>query len=350
MAVLTPSEFAATPANRLIRFLVVVPTRGQPERLEPLLNALASQSFPRERWTLAIAFDGAAPTAELKSRLEAMGAIVAVAPERHGPGAARNLAVRSASEVTPVDHGFLAFTEDDCVPAPGWLAAAAARLEREPSLDVLEGATLLPDGAPARRRDGDRPTWLPTNLFVRRELFERVGGYCEEFFDPRAGIYFREDSDFGFTLREAGARVACDPAPRVTHPREHAAWLDPIRWARRYEMDPLLRARHPLAFREEIEVMRFGPFLLRRPFVRACAGYAVSLGVALAALLVKEAGVAAWFGCVAMALLLVIWSKWRFEPARIPLVPIVPFVLLLALARGRSRATRRAPGARPASA
>ena len=159
-------------------------------------------------------------------------------------------------------------------------------------------ATLLPDGAPVRRRVGDNPTWLPTNLFVRRDLFEQVGGYCEAFFDPRGAVYFREDSDFGFTLVEAGAPVAFDPAPRVTHPREHAAWLDPIRWARRYEMDPLLRARHPRAFRDEIEVMRLGPFVLRRPFVRGCVGYVVALAVAAAALWMREFGVATWFATV----------------------------------------------------
>ena len=350
MAVVTPAEPAVPHSNSALRFSVVVPTLGRADRLDPLLSALAAQSFPRERWTLTVAFDGVAPSAELKARLEAMGAIVAVSPERRGPGAARNLGARSTAVSSPAGRFFLAFTEDDCVPAPDWLATAAAHLERDPSLDVLEGATLLPDGAPARRRDGDRPTWLPTNLFVRRDLFERVGGYCEAFFDPRGAIYFREDSDFGFTLRESGARVAHDPAPRVIHPREHAAWLDPIRWARRYEMDPLLRARHPRAFREEIEVMRFGPFLLRRPFVRVCAGYVVALGVAVAALLIGETGVAAWFGCVAAVLIVVIWSKWRFEPRRIPLLPIVPFVLLQALARGGSRVTPRTRGARGASA
>lgn len=254
--------------------------------------------------------------------------------ERAGPGAARN---RGAARAR---GDYLAFTEDDCVPAPDWLEAAAARLAREADRppDVLEGATLLPDGRPARRRHEERPTWLPTNLFVRRPFFERVGGYCERFFDPRGGIYFREDSDFGFTATAANARVVFDPAPRVTHPREHGGWLDPIRWARRYEMDPLLASRHPAAFREEIEVVRLGPFRLRRPFVRACAGYVVALLAAASAALIGESGVAAWFAGVAIVMALAVWAKWRLDPRKLPAVLVVPPVLLYSLARGRARA------------
>ena len=347
---MTPSEPALPCPAAPCRYSVVVPTLGRADRIEPLLNALAAQTLPRERWTLTVAFDGTAPSDQLARRLEAMGAVVVSSPERRGPGAARNLGARASAGSCGAALDVLAFTEDDCVPAPDWLASAAARLDRDPALDVLEGATLLPDGSPARRRDGDRPTWLPTNLFVRRGHYERAGGYCEAFFDPRGSIYFREDSDFGFTLREAGARAACDPALRVVHPREHAGWLDPIRWARRYEMDPLLRARHPRAFREEIEVVRWGPFLVRRPFVRACSGYVVALIVAAAALAIGEAGVAAWLGGVALALLLVIWGKWRFGLSRIPLLPIVPVVLLVAMARGRQRVARRARDTGSASA
>jgi len=274
-----------------------------------------------------------------------MGAAAVSTPERRGPGAARNLGARASAARGAPAHDYLAFTEDDCTPEPDWLASAAARLERDPPIDVLEGATLLPDGSPARRRDGERPTWLPTNLFVRRGLFERVGGYCERFFDPHGSIYFREDSDFGFTLREAGARVAYDSLPRVTHPREHAGWLDPIRWARRYEMDPLLRERHPRAFREEIEVLRAGPLRLRRPFVRACVGYVTALAAAIAAAAIGEPGVASWFAGLAALMALLLWAKWRLDPRKLPAVLVVAPVLLASLARGRARVQKVAPAA-----
>jgi len=320
-----------------IRFTVVVPTRGRDDLLNPLLDALAAQTLDRSRWDLVVSFDGAEPSPAIARRLDAMAASTIANRERRGPGAARNAgAARGTGD-------YLAFTEDDCNPAPGWLERALERLDRDPAIDVLEGATLLPDGRPARRRAADRLTWLPTNLFVRRSLFEAVGGYCERFFDPATGVYFREDSDFGFTVMGRGARVLHDERPRVVHPREHSAWLDPVRWARRYEMDPLLAARHPEAFQDEIEVSRWGPFQLRRPFVRACAGFLLGCLVALGFLALGNAGLASWFAAVALILLLVIAAKWRFEPKHLVVAPVVPVVLFLALLRGRRRAAGVAP-------
>jgi glycosyltransferase involved in cell wall biosynthesis len=321
------------------RFTVVVPTLGRDDLLIPLLDALAAQTLDRTRWGVVLAFDGGALSPAVAQRMESIGARAATSAVRQGPGAARN---RGAAFAT---GDFLAFTEDDCVPAPDWLARAAARLERDTDVDVLEGATLLPDGSPARRRHGESLTWLPTNLFVRRDFFQRIGGYCEGYFDASRGIYFREDSDFGFTAAGAGARAIYDPAPRVIHPREHPGWLDPIRWAERYEMDPLLASRHPRAFRDEIEVARLGPLRMRRPFVRACAGFLVAAVSALVLVLMGEGDLASWFAALAAVLLLVIWAKWRFDPRRILVLPAVPIVLVAALVRGRRRAARE-PGPR----
>jgi glycosyltransferase involved in cell wall biosynthesis len=316
-------------------FSVVVPTLGHPSKLDSLLDALERQTLSRDRWDLIVSFDGAAPSGETSRRLGAWRARIETLAQRRGPGAARNAAARSAS------GEILAFTEDDCVPAPTWLESAAGVFAREPSLDVLEGATLLPDGRPARRRNGNELTWLPTNLFVRRRRFLDAGGYCEDFFDARSGIYFREDSDFGFTLEEKGARAAYNPAPQVAHPREHEAFADPIRWARRYEMDPLLQSRHPTRFRERIEVSRWGPFVVRRPFVRACAAHVIAVVAAVTALVLGDEGVASAMALFAALLVLALWAKWRFAPARLLVLPAVPWLLIASLFRGAWGTARR---------
>ncbi len=199
---------------------------------------------------------------------------------------------------------------------------------------MLEGATVRPDGRPTRRPDLEHLHYLPTNLFVRRSLFESVGGYCEDFFDPKRGIYFREDSDFGFSLEERGARTARESSAAVTHPLEHSGYLDPLRWAGRYEMDALLIARHPDRFRERIEILRVGPFALRRLFVRACFAYVIALGAVLLALLVQDQGLATAFTLVAVAAFLPIWAKWGFNLLRLPICLVVPFALTTALVRG----------------
>lgn len=320
-------------------FSVVVPTRGDPAKLANLLDALARQTLPRERFEIILALDQAELPAGIASRAAAAGIRSVRRPERSGPGAARN---RGAAEAR---GDVLAFTEDDVTPAPDWLERALARLDADPSLDVLEGATLKPGGRPVRIRAEEGPTWLPTNLFVRRTLFERVGGYHEGFFDPANGVYFREDSDFGFTIEAAGARAAIADDVRVEHPDEHPGFLDPLRWARRYEMDALLAARHPRRFRERIEVHRLGPFRIRRPIVRASCAYVLVLAGAAAAAALGRGELTRAALMVAAIAFLPVWAKWRFSPLRLPVALLVPFALVAALVRGRARVRTPGPGA-----
>src|SRR5262249_21653997 len=115
-------------------FSVIVPTRGDSAKLGPLLDALARQSFSRDRFEILIAFDGAAPDPAMGGAAGNGGARGFMSPGRRGPGAAGNLAGAKARGT------YLAFTEDDCLPSQDWLAQAATRLEREP-VDVLEGDT-----------------------------------------------------------------------------------------------------------------------------------------------------------------------------------------------------------------
>jgi len=310
------------------RFSVIVPTRGDAGRLAAFLESFTRQTVSNDRRELIVVFDGATPDAALSSRLAELGARVIRRERRAGPGAARNAGAAAA-------HGeFLAFTEDDVTPAPDWLERAAARLDADPTLDVLEGATLKPGGRPVRVLGDGGHAWLPTNLFVRRALFARVGGYHEGFFDLDRAVYFREDSDFGFTLEETGARIGMAPDACVTHPDEHPGWLDPLRWARRYEMDALLASRHPKLFRERIEVHRLGPLRIRRPIVRAAWVCVLAIVIALLAPLLGRREVTMPLLILAGAAYLPIWAKWRFDPRKLPAALAVPFVLVGSLVRG----------------
>lgn len=326
---------------RAPRLSVVVPTRGDPKKLANLLDALERQTLARDRFEVVLALDQSELAPEIDARVTAAGMRAVRRPARSGPGAARNCGASFAR------GEFIAFTEDDVAPAPDWLERGLARLDEDPSLDVLEGTTVKPGGRPVRKLDAGGHAWLPTNLFVRRALFERVGGYHEGFFNPVNGVYFREDSDFGFTLEESGARIALAPEVRVEHPEEHRGVLDPVHWAHRYEMDALLAARHPRLFRERIEVHRLGAFRIRRPIVRAAC---MCVFAAWAAVIVIVAG---WHDLAPPLLTLAgiaflpIWAKWRFNPLRLPVVILVPFALVASLLRGWARvrvSTRSRPG------
>ncbi len=315
------------------RLSLIIPTRGDDALLMRLAAALERQTVRAERTQRIVVFDGVAPRPLVLARLQTIAATVVELEHRSGPGAARNAGARLAR------GEFLAFSEDDVTPAPDWLERALARLDADPALDVLEGATLKPGGRPVRIAAAEGASWIPTNLFVRRELFERVGGYREDYFDPVRGIYFREDSDFGFTLEEAGARIGLAPDVVVTHPDEHPRYLDPLRWARRYEMDALLAARHPERFRERIEVHRMGPFTIRRPIVRAASACVLALAAAIAAWFLDAPSLVVPFLALAGLAFLPIWAKWRFDLLRLPVILLVPLALVVALARGRMRAS-----------
>ena len=319
-----------TPAPQ---FSVIVPTLGNRQRLETLIDALARQALDRSRWEWIVALDAPALDAGLEQRIAEHGG-VCVARAGGGPGAARNRGAAAAR------GEWLAFTEDDCVPAPEWLERAADAAARHPEAQVIVGTTTKPGGRPVHRQRQDAPLYLPTNLFVRREVFATAGGYCEDFFDAASRVYFREDSDFGFSLERLGARIIRAPEARVEHPDEHPGFLDPLRWARRHMMDPLLAARHPQRFREAIEVHAIGPLRIRRPVVRACVSFVVALIAAAVATAAGALVLGAQLAFVALAALIVVGAKWRFDPRRLAVLPLVPFVLVAALIHGAWRARR----------
>jgi glycosyltransferase involved in cell wall biosynthesis len=150
-----------------------------------------------------------------------------------GPAAARNAGV--AATGAPL----IAFTDADCVPAPGWLRAGVAALEHA---DLVQGRVEPEPGVPVGPFDHvitvreETGLYETANLFVRREWFERVGGF-RAFIDPAEG-HFGEDLVFGWAVRRAGGRSAFASDALVHHEvvkRPASAW---IRERRRLRLFP----------------------------------------------------------------------------------------------------------------
>ena len=231
-------------------FSVIIPTYNRCAQLRECLLALAMQEFPVALFEAIVVVDGSTDgTATMLREITLPYLLDLVFCKNGGAGQARNAGTARA-------HGrYLAFTEDDVIPDPHWLSHARSRLESD-EWDVLEGRTAYRETeADVRKFERERRvSFIPCNLFVRRTLFERVGGYSPEFHDTRTGLYFREDSDFGFRLMDAGARIHIAEDVRVSHPPQFVTLAGCYRHARRYIFDPLLYRHHPRRFREQIEV------------------------------------------------------------------------------------------------
>jgi GT2 family glycosyltransferase len=203
---------------------VVVATRDRRDRLAALLAALRAQTIGRERFEVIVVDDGSGDgTAGLLAEEAARGELElrTIALERSaGPAAARNRGWRAARA------RIIAFTDDDCVPDPGWLEAGLRACGENPGA-IVQGQT-IPSAAewdrlgPLARafthtvevREAD-PHFQTCNVFYPRDVLERADGFDEAVFARIEG----EDADLAWRAIEAGAPTAFAADARVVHGR-----------------------------------------------------------------------------------------------------------------------------------
>jgi GT2 family glycosyltransferase len=191
-----------------------------------------------------------------------------------GPGPARNAGAAVASGRA------LAFTDADCVPTPGWLAAGVAALE---AADVVQGAVHADPGA--TQGPFDRTVWVVeetglyecASLFCDRELFDRVGGF-EDWLGARLGKPLAEDAWFGWRARRAGARTAFSEAALVHHVVFERGAAGFVAERARLVYFPAIARRMP-ELRRSMFFARV--FLSRRSAALDAALAAAALGIAL---------------------------------------------------------------------
>jgi hypothetical protein len=129
----------------------------------------------------------------------------------------------------------VAFTDDDCEPAPDWLAAGLAALDGEPRV-VIGRTTPRDEELDVANQPFSRTVRVTSarffetcNVFYRRADLERVGGFDETFSTP-AG----EDTDLGLRVRDGGVEPVFARDALVFHdvrPGNFAATVrETLRW------------------------------------------------------------------------------------------------------------------------
>jgi GT2 family glycosyltransferase len=151
---------------------------------------------------------------------------------RRGLAASRNLALAHAS------GRVVAFTDDDCVPDPEWIARIAAAFDA-PSPPHAVSGRILPLGPerpgfyavssrPSTIRRTYRGRTLPWavgsggNTAVSREWLIRIGGFDEGLGASSPG-QAAEDTDLLYRLLLRGATVQYEPSAAVFHERQDRA-------------------------------------------------------------------------------------------------------------------------------
>lgn len=189
---------------------VVIPTCDRPEALASCLDRLApgAQSLGGVQYEVVVTDDGATEVSNMvASRFQWARW---VRGPRRGPAANRNAGARAARGT------WVAFTDDDCLPDPGWLESLA-RAASGP-VDALEGK-VVSEPPPASYWE-EAPTnaaggfFWSCNIAIRRDLFERVGE-----FDEAYRFAAMEDVDLRLALNQAGARLAFVEGAVINHPR-----------------------------------------------------------------------------------------------------------------------------------
>jgi GT2 family glycosyltransferase len=229
-----PVEGSDGPAQDGPEISVVVATRNRARRMSRLVGALERQTLGRGRFEVVAVDDASTDdTGAVLDQLAHHSPLelrVIHAPSRGGPAVGRNLGWRAAR--APV----VAFTDDDCVPDPGWLQAGLDAIRSGAGLVV--GRTSPP---PEQQALGGEPfaavlevsstRFMETcNVFYRRADLERVGGFDERYRRPGG-----EDTDLGIRVGGLGREAVFCPTALVHHDVRVrgalAAAQEALRWA-----------------------------------------------------------------------------------------------------------------------
>jgi glycosyltransferase involved in cell wall biosynthesis/peptidoglycan/xylan/chitin deacetylase (PgdA/CDA1 family) len=213
--VIARRDFASSRAGAEPRFSVVIPTYQRRDVVVESVRALGAQVGPS--FNVVVVVDGSADgTAGALRALDVPFPLAVLEQPNNGAAAARNRGAAAAV------GDIILFLDDDMRAAPDLLEAHEQRYragadavmghipidpQSPPSLLTL-GAE---DWAEQRRERLDAGTPLTVSdlltgqLSVRREVFDALGGFDEDF--TRGGTFGAEDTDFGHRLLAGGYHV-----------------------------------------------------------------------------------------------------------------------------------------------
>jgi GT2 family glycosyltransferase len=201
---------------------IVIPTYNRPDQLAACLRGCSRLDYPYDRLEVIVVDDGGVtPLDSIVDTFSDRMAVRLILQSNTGPASARN---RGAAEA---QGDFLAFTDDDCSPSPGWLDALADVFREAPDCGV-GGRTIntLTDNIYSTtsqllidylyeyyNQDLDGAKFFASNnLAFPRKAFLENGG-----FDARYRQAAAEDRELSDRWVAQGRRLRYAPEALVSH-------------------------------------------------------------------------------------------------------------------------------------
>ena len=201
---------------------IVIPTYNRPDKLAECLESLTKLEYPRDSYEVIVVDDGSKMSLEsvvenFNNQIE----ITLLKQPNAGPATARNTGAKQAK------GEFLAFTDDDCKPAPDWLNKIAACFAKKP--DCLIGGKTInilsenPFSTASQElinylysyynRDPEQATFFASNnIAISKQRFHEIGGFDTTY--PRAAA---EDREFCDRWLQYGNQMIYVPEVNVYH-------------------------------------------------------------------------------------------------------------------------------------
>jgi glycosyltransferase involved in cell wall biosynthesis len=228
---------------------VVISSWNRAGLLPRLIQALEGQTLSPDSFEVVIVDNASTDdTSDVLARLASTSSVALrwkrIEPNR-GPASGRNAAFSLST--API----IAFTDDDCVPDPGWLEAGLRALDA--GRRVVVGSTrpnpeqidlLARPYARTVTEDEGMRFYNTCNVFYRRADVEGAGGFDERFSSPGG-----EDTDLAWRVLGEGAEAGFAAEAIVYHDVHADGLAGAAREAIRWTNIPLVVARHPSARR-----------------------------------------------------------------------------------------------------
>jgi GT2 family glycosyltransferase len=269
-----------------MKLSVIIPTCDRVHRLKECLRRIEGAD------EIVVADDGRTVDTRVLIRRDYKNVLWVQGPRR-GPAANRNRGAHASS------GDWFVFIDDDCLPCENWLFKVRIATT---GCDVVEGKTVCPDKTNHLFEDvvenltGDL-LWS-CNLAVSRSLFERIGGFDEDFL-----IAGGEDLELARRLRISASKIRFASDAIVYHPVRRLSFVGLI--------DKVFQMHWHILYRLKIDSSRCATFQeivdLLRTTVRAILSPPLNRDVQGMARLALE-----WVFLPAWILYLFIWEQ-RFR-------------------------------------